>query len=123
MVVLDGGLNVFHHSFIGFSSVTPVSNRREWKTGNSTREGFLISFGGEIIIQKFYMYFIGPLKKTTKRCEWLRVNDNERKGAIPFKLWSSRAFSAWQIQTLNTFSFLSILFGVRWSSCKRKDLQ
>ena len=30
------GLNVFHHSFIGFSTMTSVSNRKEWNMwGNS----------------------------------------------------------------------------------------
>ena len=73
-MVLDGGLNVFHHSFIGFSSVTPVSNRREWKTGNSTRERFPISFLGRDHHLKVLHVFHWAIKKDNKK---MRVAESE----------------------------------------------
>ena len=65
------GLNVFHHSFIGFSTMTSVSNRKEWNMwgkSNIQQNDFSI----------FFCLFFGSMRVCFHHSQW-DVSETERE--------------------------------------------
>ena len=92
--------DVFHHSFIGFSS---VSNRRVWREAVEGREGnlttklLLFFFGDKNLKDKCFIFLtfyfisncIGPFR--------IFFSDNDRKSAIQFlKSYQNLIWSKWK---------------------------
>ena len=68
------GLNVFHHSFIGFSTMTSVSNRKEWNMwgkSNIQQNDFSIFFC------LFFCVDESLFSPFTMRSEWEREKEGE----------------------------------------------
>ena len=88
------GLNVFHHSFIGFSTMTSVSNRKEWNMWGKSK---IQQNDFSIFFCLFFCVDESLFSPFTMRCEWDRDRVSEKEGE-----W-------WRNQKLQFYSNTSLM--------------